>query len=378
MRIYCLISDHGFGHAARSTAVLKQLAERGACLKVVSAVPEWFFRFHLSASQCSYLNCQVDVGLKQKNSLEPDYSGTIKALTHFWETSADTIQFLAADAKTFGADLIYFDLPALAPLLAEAVDCPCFGMGNFSWDWIYQDLAENAHCDYASDRIDPETQGAFIPFIELHRKAYAKTTVLFTLPYSGDFSVFPKREPVNWVTHPPLPNAKMRTIEQLQLPKNKKYALLSFGGHDLPLLEISHWQIPENWHLILVGKYPVNHPKLSFFTNADLKARALDYRELVATADVVITKPGYGILTDCLINHTPMLHLTRGRFAEYPRLLDAMDALLPHRQINREQVQAADFFTEAEALCGQKGQNFAADGATQIAEAIINFSITKS
>jgi UDP-N-acetylglucosamine:LPS N-acetylglucosamine transferase len=52
---------------------------------------------------------------------------------------------------------------------------------------------------------------------------------------------------------------------------------------------------------------------------------ALKYEDLVAQADAVITKPGYGIVSDCLANRTPVLYTSRGEFAEYPRLVEGLE-----------------------------------------------------
>ena len=49
------------------------------------------------------------------------------------------------------------------------------------------------------------------------------------------------------------------------------------------------------------------------------------YEEVVAQADAVITKPGYGIVSDCLVNRTPVLYTARGQFAEYDALVTGLE-----------------------------------------------------
>ena len=48
------------------------------------------------------------------------------------------------------------------------------------------------------------------------------------------------------------------------------------------------------------------------------------YEDLVRAADVVVTKPGYGIIAECLANDTALLYTDRGRFIEYDVLVAAM------------------------------------------------------
>ena len=45
-------------------------------------------------------------------------------------------------------------------------------------------------------------------------------------------------------------------------------------------------------------------------------------------ADVVVTKPGYGIIAECLANDTALLYTVRGHFIEYDVLVAAMPRFL--------------------------------------------------
>ena len=51
------------------------------------------------------------------------------------------------------------------------------------------------------------------------------------------------------------------------------------------------------------------------------------YQDLVRAADVIVTKPGYGIVADALAHHTPVLYTDRGEFPEYPYLVRALKEL---------------------------------------------------
>ena len=43
------------------------------------------------------------------------------------------------------------------------------------------------------------------------------------------------------------------------------------------------------------------------------------YEDLVGAVDVVASKPGYGIISECAANGTALLYTDRGRFCEYRR-----------------------------------------------------------
>ena len=62
--------------------------------------------------------------------------------------------------------------------------------------------------------------------------------------------------------------------------------------------------------------------------------------------DFVLTKPGYGILSESYLANTPVIYTDRGDFAEYPYLVDALDkfhfaAFLPQSDLLSFQLEKA-------------------------------------
>ena len=65
-----------------------------------------------------------------------------------------------------------------------------------------------------------------------------------------------------------------------------------------------------------------------------LYGSGLRYEDLVAACDVVATKPGYGIIAECVANRTAILYTSRGRFVEYDVLV-AGNAARPPLRLHR-------------------------------------------
>ncbi len=374
--IAAFISDHGFGHAARSTAVLKKLLARDCEIIVVSAVPEWFFaeKFAEYGLHWRYLNLRVDVGLAQISGVESDYAASVVALHEHWDKMDATLHSLIPELSRFKPDAVYFDIAAMGVLVAEKLGVPAIGMGNFSWDWIYDDLI-NGDCNYAKNVVSQSERLEFARFRELHREIYSKSHALMTLPYSGNFSSFT-------CTHYQLPWVgnyatydRATVLERLGLNPDKKFALYSFGGHDIPAMNVLDWFLPDDWNVLVVGHdFKSTDNGVLSFTNAVIREVGVGYTDIVAAVDVVVTKPGYGIVTDCIFNKTPILHVERGQFAEYPLLLHAMDENLPHRKITLLQAASGNIFPDAEELLALKVDPvFPLNGAEVAAAKIIEF-----
>jgi hypothetical protein len=108
--------------------------------------------------------------------------------------------------------------------------------------------------------------------------------------------------------------------------------LASFGGYGLrlPYREIAR---VSRFTLVVTGhetgpEDPATEGPLRRYANEELAARDLHYPDLVAAADAVISKPGYGIVSECIVNGTALLYTARGRFVEDDMLVAEMPRML--------------------------------------------------
>jgi hypothetical protein len=86
----------------------------------------------------------------------------------------------------------------------------------------------------------------------------------------------------------------------------------------------------------------------------DLEAPpGIGYPDLVAAADVVVSKPGYGIVSECVANGTALLYTSRGRFIEYDLFVAAMPRVLRCRYISQDDLRAGRWADAVDALVAQ-------------------------
>ena len=69
-----------------------------------------------------------------------------------------------------------------------------------------------------------------------------------------------------------------------------------------------------------------------------MDAARIEYVDLVAAADVVVTKPGYGIVSDAIAARTRMLYTDRGDFPEYPIMVREMGEWLPAEYVANDEL----------------------------------------
>jgi L-arabinokinase len=62
----------------------------------------------------------------------------------------------------------------------------------------------------------------------------------------------------------------------------------------------------------------------------------ITFSDVIASVDAVISKPGFGILSDCIVNQKPLIYAERSDFLEYPILESALRKYLKHLHIPAE------------------------------------------
>jgi L-arabinokinase len=318
------ISGHGFGHAVRSAEVVRALRGAAPDLKIHArtTAPKWLFGDWPAESSCS--SQAIDVGIVQPNSLTLDLSSTLQACQNLHKSVSSLLEEEIAFVRDRRIDLIVGDIPPLCFEVAARAKLPSVAITNFTWDVIYSAYAD-AH---------PE----FFPLIGEMKIFYQRATLALTLPYPCDMSVFPVREPISWITRAsPLTKAQARAA--FKLPASATIVLLSFGGLGLDSLPWDQLQALDDFYFIATG--PMKKSQANFLMLSDPQPH---YEDLVRAADVIVTKPGYGIVADVLSHQVPILYTDRGEFAEYARLVEALT-----------ECATAEYIPQNELLAGRIG-----------------------
>jgi L-arabinokinase len=71
-----------------------------------------------------------------------------------------------------------------------------------------------------------------------------------------------------------------------------------------------------------------------------LDALGLGYQDVVGAVDVVITKPGYGIVSDAIGARTRLVYTERGDFPEYAVLVREMGQYVPAVHVSNDDLRA--------------------------------------
>jgi hypothetical protein len=344
------ITGHGFGHSTRTAAVIAALAARvpGLCVTIVSTAPEALFRLNLDLP-FAYRRQALDVGVIQHDSIRLDARATLEAVAHQMAAQSALMAAEAAVLRRDRADLVLADIPPAAFPIARAAGLPAVGLSNFSWDWIYATYVHEF----------PE----FAFLLPAIRDAYGQADLFLRLPFHGPCDAFPMIRDIPMVARRARrPRAEVR--HPLGLDESRRVVLLSFGGFELAGVD---WQAVEALtDFQFVATQPLSRPLRN--------VRMLDldgcrYEDVIGQADAVITKPGYGIVSDCLANRVPLLYTSRGTFPEYAPLVDGLTRWGVARFITNDELLAGCWREPLIALLDlpPTWADISADGANEAA-----------
>ncbi len=332
------ISGHGFGHASRSIEVVNAVLARRPDLPVHirTAAPRWLFDLTVRGPFVFHA-VDTDPGVVQHDSLSLDAAETIRRADAYVAALPARALEEAAVLRQLDAAFVAADIPPLGLEAARLAGVPAIAVGNFTWDWIYRDYAGGGA---AADAIG-----------EVYRRAERA----LRLPLAGGFETFATVTDLPFVARHAR-HAPAETRQRLGLPDGR-LALVSFGGYGVAGIDLDTLSRTEGWTLLVSASVPFGPERVPLaqagvrgalfpLDEPAMYAQGLRYEDVVAAVDVVVTKPGYGIISECLANDTALLYTDRGHFIEYDVLAREMPrhvrcAYVPQAEILTGRWQAA-------------------------------------
>ncbi len=363
--VFFYISGHGFGHASRQIETINALGALRPDLTIVvrTSAPSWLIE-RTARVPLMLLPGECDTGVVQIDSLRLDEAATIHRARDFYRMLPQRARQEASLLTAHDARLVVSDAPPLACAAAAAAGIPSIVVSNFTWDWIYEGYAE-----HLSDAAE------LLPSI---RNAYRRAEAAWRLPMHGGFAAFDTIIDVPFIARHAR-HARDHVRRTLALPLDRPLVLSSFGGYGVSGLDLGRLDCLGKYSVVLTAGDPVNAldttPAGVFEIPDDtLYGSGLHYEDLVAACDVVATKPGYGIIAECIANGPAILYTSRGQFAEYDVLVREMPRYLRCAYLDHDAIFGGRWCAALDRLLAAPPppERPATNGATIVAEQISN------
>jgi L-arabinokinase len=323
------ISGHGFGHASRQIEIINALQRAAAPdlrILIRTSAPAWLFE-RTVRPPFTLLSGPTDTGIVQIDSLRLDEAATVQQAASFYASLPERAADEARVLHDHNVDLVIADAPPLACAAAGRAGVPSIVLSNFTWDWIY----EGYEAAFASA---PHV----LPAI---REAYGSASEGWRLPMHGGFATVPEVTDLPYVARHAR-HARENVLAALDISGDRPLALSSFGGYGVRDFDPATLDCLHRWTVMITGRQrPAALPSgVLFLDEARIYEAGMRYEDLVAAVDVVVTKPGYGIVSECIANGTAMLYTSRGHFVEYDVMVHEMPSVLRCRFLDQHALLA--------------------------------------
>jgi len=322
-KIAVFVSSHGYGHAARISAVLVSLSELepNIFFEIFTEVPEWFFSDGIQKNTYQYHSLKTDVGLIQSSPLTEDIPATLNALSNFIPLPQKKLAHIRNEIQDLGCRAIICNISPLGIAVSNLARIPSILVENFTWDWIYKGYPE-----YAKE---------FNPFISYLNSIF--NSVDFHIQAKPICNRFKGTNSVNPICRR-IKNDKIRTRKLLHIPSDAKTILVTLGGVPTKHDYINKLKIQKDVYFIL----PIDVPKMEWQENCIILPHHSKFfhPDLVNASDAVIGKLGYSTLSEIYHAGIPYGYIKRNNFKESETLANFVNENMPGIGIEQEEFES--------------------------------------
>lgn len=324
------ITAHGYGHAAQSVPVLNALHALIPDLRITirSQVPLVYLRERLSAP-FEYLREGGDIGMLMSSALDVRVDDTAAAYQRLHRDWGMHVRIEARQLEEIAPDFVLSNVSYLPLAGAYHAGIPCAAMSSLNWGDIF-------------DHYCGATSGAHHVTEEI-RRSYAHAQAFLRLTPGMAMDDLPNRLPAGPVAH--LGRDRRDEIRRRAgLRLDEKLVLVSLGGVEnklsidrWPSIRGVRWLVPAGWHSA--------HPDALVLESLDMP-----FSDLLASADALLCKPGYGSFVEAACAGVPVLYVERPDWPETPCLTQWLAKHGRSREIARAGLTAGSFAQDLQAL----------------------------
>jgi hypothetical protein len=323
--IWCSISGHGFGHAAQVVPVLNALGRSVPTLNAIlrTTVPAAFFEPRLTIPW-RLSPAQQDIGCIQDDPLRIDVPGTWTAHRSFHADWAQKIAVEAALIEASAPACVLSDISPLAIAAGASTGLPTIALCSLSWDLVLEPF-------FTSDASE---QAAILRHI---REAYAQADCFLRVAPGLPVKAFRKVIDIGPIAEPAEPdNIGLR--KALGAEESDRIVLVGFGGIALRRLPFERMESMPPYRFIVDGTVPKGLTRTT-----SLSTLERPFKQVLASVDMILTKPGYGTVVEAVALGIPVAYVRRYNFADEQSLVEYLHRYGRGAELSLEWFQRGDW-----------------------------------
>jgi UDP:flavonoid glycosyltransferase YjiC (YdhE family) len=349
--LYVAVSYHGFGHIAQTAPVVNELVRRRPALRILiqCAAPREVLARHFDGD-FEQVAIAPDIGMVMANSLDVRARESYASYTAFHRDWKAQIEQMTQTLRSLAPRLVFANIPYLPIAAAARAGVPAVALCSLNW--------ADCFLPYCSEM--PESQRLYRQMLDAYAQAHYFLVPTPHMPMPGLHNL-KGVGPIARLGR----NRRKEINERLGLDAAHRLVLLFLGGvfTELPVAE---WPSLPDVNVVVSSSNVVLRDRLFA-----LETTGFPYIDLVASADAVITKPGYGAFAEAACNGVPVLYTRRQDWPEEPPLIRWLREHACCRELQRERLWKGQFLPDLEALWRQPRRPAVAPTGAAVAADVI-------
>lgn len=348
------VASHGWGHLSQTVPIVAALQARRPTLRVTvrTGLPAALVRTRFAAAgvAAEVLSDDTEFGFVMHDALHIDDAASLARYRALHAERDARLRDERAVLRALRADAVFANIGWLPLAAAASLGVPAFGACSLNW----ADVLEARH----PGRADVAA------VVDWMRESYRSADALFALEPGMPFDAYPNR--VHAAPIARLGRARPQALRAaLDAPSSARVLLVAFGG--LPLrIDTRDWRLPPGWHVVASFDGARDAPGVRRFD-----ALGWPYGDVLASADALLAKPGYGTFAEAGFAGRDTLFVPRDDWPESPYLVEWLARHARVAPIGLEAVRRGAFGEALDRLADLPPRGPAGgDGASQVAAAI--------
>ncbi len=285
-----------------TSPIINRLAQQGRFdLTLRTRVPRSLIRARLT-SDIPIVEQASDFGMCMDSSLDVDREKSLQAYRRLHQNWQAAVEEEIRQLRVLQPDLILSNIPYLTLAAAQRLAVPALAYCSLNWADIVK---------YYFGEL-PDFRDEYIPQMYA---AYDSARRFVCPAPAMDMPDLHNVTPVGPVASVGR-QRKQEILERFRLAPRSRLVLISAGGVPTPI-PVNQW--PALQDVIWVCGWSFSSERKDILSIDDFP---MPFSDWLASIDAVVTKPGYGMVSETVCHGKPALYVRRGDWAEEPFLID--------------------------------------------------------
>jgi uncharacterized protein (TIGR00661 family) len=303
------ISDYGYEHASRDIAIIRRLLKESNDIKIYVKTdgPFHFVRDLLPQKNVEVIRTKNDICLIfnfKGNSITVDRKQTKELLDTWLSSWNEYIKKERRFSEAHSINVILSDITPQPFIVANELGIPSIGISNFTWHYIFYHLFGDTS---ATERI---------------KEAYQCADMALVLPFNEEMNFLKDRKELCLVSRD-ITVARNEMRRKCSISDDETLVYIGVGRSFDPSYLRRIVNINKQNLKILVS----SNVELPFGNVINIPPEEVETQNYIAMCDLIVSKPGYGTVSEAIRAKIPMFLLKRDGFKEDELIGDEVEKL---------------------------------------------------